>query len=572
MSSSYRILITDDNSAIHEDIESILGQNQIGNQELDDLDSELFGNSEKDSKNDMSPIVSYTIEHAYSGEEAIKKVAAANAENNPYALLFMDVRMPPGMDGIVAVQKIWEKYPNTEIIICSAYSDYSWDSIIKIYGKTDKLMFLQKPFNRIAIQQMAISMTTKWELQNELRDLIQNLDAKVEKRTRELKIALEKTKQAQKETEKAAAAAAAQKVRSEFLSVMGHELRTPLNAILGFSDLLKPHFNDGKPAEYVAAIKSSGQSLITLLNDILDISKMENGQLEIEYEAASLKQIMNGIEEMYRPVASQKQLVFSLAFDEKTPDSLMLDSRRLRQILVNLVGNAVKFTKTGSIKLTTRCIIDEKRPKSVVISISVEDTGLGIPKNHLTRIFEAFTQQTYSDARSHEGVGLGLTIAKRLVTAMKGQISVSSKEGVGSKFTITLPDVLIAKNQPSSPVEPETQPAQKPAEATNWGDRFFSAQIQPHDRKRLQMLLDKLENPIMKKWESTFETMITTDIQRFGEVIQKIGTELRIEPLQIWGEQVAGYASSFQIEEMNETMARYPELVRRFSEAIQSNN
>ena len=572
MSSSYRILITDDNSAIHEDIESILGQNQIGNQELDDLDSELFGNSEKDSKNDMSPIVSYTIEHAYSGEEAIKKVAAANAENNPYALLFMDVRMPPGMDGIVAVQKIWEKYPNTEIIICSAYSDYSWDSIIKIYGKTDKLMFLQKPFNRIAIQQMAISMTTKWELQNELRDLIQNLDAKVEKRTRELKIALEKTKQAQKETEKAAAAAAAQKVRSEFLSVMGHELRTPLNAILGFSDLLKPHLNDGKPAEYVAAIKSSGQSLITLLNDILDISKMENGQLEIEYEAASLKQIMNGIEEMYRPVASQKQLVFSLAFDEKTPDSLMLDSRRLRQILVNLVGNAVKFTKTGSIKLTARCTIDEKRPKSVAISISVEDTGLGIPKNHLTRIFEAFTQQTYSDARSHEGVGLGLTIAKRLVTAMKGQISVSSKEGVGSKFTITLPDVLIAKNQPSSPVEPETQPAQKPAEATNWGDRFFSAQIQPHDRKRLQMLLDKLENPIMKKWESTFETMITTDIQRFGEVIQKIGTELRIEPLQIWGEQVAGYASSFQIEEMNETMARYPELVRRFSEAIQSNN
>lgn len=572
MSSSYRILITDDNSAIHEDIESILGQNQIGNQELDDLSSELFGNGENDSKSDMNPIVSYTIEHAYSGEEAIKKVAAANAENNPYALLFMDVRMPPGMDGIVAVQKIWEKYPNTEIIICSAYSDYSWDNIIKIYGKTDKLMFLQKPFNRIAIQQMAISMTTKWELQNELRDLIQNLDTKVEKRTRELKIALEKTKQAQKETEKAAAAAAAQKVRSEFLSVMGHELRTPLNAILGFSDLLKPHFSNGKPAEYVAAIKSSGQSLITLLNDILDISKMENGQLEIEYEAASLKRIMNGIEEMYRPVASQKQLGFSLVFDEKTPDSLMLDSRRLRQILVNLVGNAVKFTKTGSIKLTTRCTIDEKRPKSVSISISVEDTGLGIPKDHLTRIFEAFTQQTYSDARSHEGVGLGLTIAKRLVTAMKGQISVSSKEGVGSRFTVTLPEVLIAKNQPASPVEPETQPAQKPAQTDNWGDRFFSAQIQPHDRKRLQVLLDKLENPIMKKWESTFETMITTDIQRFGEVIQKIGTELRIEPLQIWGEQVAGYASSFQIEEMNETMARYPELVRRFSEAIQSNN
>lgn len=567
MASNYRILITDDNSAIHEDIASILSHNHGKNSDLSALDKELFGS---DDANAINPdqIIQYRIDHAYSGEEAIEKVAKAQAENDPYALIFMDVRMPPGIDGIVAVQKIWEQYPNIEIIICSAYSDYNWENIIKIFGKTDKLMFLQKPFNRIAIQQMALSMVTKWEVQNELRELVDTLDAKVEKRTRELKIALEQMKKAQKEREKAAAAAAAQKARSEFLSIMGHELRTPLNAILGFADLLKPHVPAGKPVEYLNSIKTSGKALIGMVNDILDISKMEAGKIGIQHEPTDIKLLIEEISAMHRLAARQKNLSFTVEISESLPGVVIVDPRRLRQIVNSLVDNAIKFTEKGHVKIEVDGL-PAGQPGRVDLRISVSDTGIGITPKQLQRIFELFTQENSADNRNFEGLGLGLTISRRLATAMGGELQVSSSVGEGSTFTLHLRDVEVGDAvhviQQQS-IESATASTDKESEL--WGDKFIPESATHAEIKRLTRVLDKLENQIMKKWENIFDTMITSDIQRFGEAIQKIGSEFEIVPLQRWGQQVAEHAENFQIVEMSHIMAQYPQLVKQFSEVV----
>jgi signal transduction histidine kinase len=568
MASSYRILITDDNSAIHEDIASILNHHFSKNKELSALDRELFGGDDAELQHEKQQIIQYRIDHAYSGEEAIEKVAKAHAENDPYALIFMDVRMPPGIDGIVAVQKIWEQYPNIEIVICSAYSDYNWENIIKIFGKTDKLMFLQKPFNRIAIQQMALSMVTKWEVQNELRELVDTLDAKVEKRTRELKIALEQMKKAQKEREKAAAAAAAQKARSEFLSIMGHELRTPLNAILGFADLLKPHVPSGKPAEYLSSIKTSGKALIGMVNDILDISKMEAGKIGIQHEPTDIKTLIEEISAMHRLAARQKNLSFTVEVADSLPNVVIVDPRRLRQIVNSLVDNAIKFTEKGHVKVEVNAMPGEQHGQ-VDLQISVSDTGIGITPKQLQRIFELFTQENSADNRHFEGLGLGLTISRRLAAAMGGELQVHSSVGEGSTFTLRLPnievgDVVHVIQQQS--VESATAPTDRESEL--WGDKFVPERATHAEIKRLTRVLEKLENQIMKKWESIFDTMITSDIQRFGEAIQKIGSEFEIVPLQRWGQQVAEHAENFQIVEMSHIMAQYPQLVKQFSEVV----
>lgn len=168
-----RILIVDDNQAIHDDFIKILQNRPITSSvELDDLEDALFGedtgdSSARDSRNDASD---YHMDHAYQGNEAYEMVRKADQEGNPYALIFMDVRMPPGWDGVVTIDKIWQEFPHIEIVICTAFSDYSWDDIVQKLGPTDKLLFLKKPFDSIAVKQMALALTKKWNLMAHARN------------------------------------------------------------------------------------------------------------------------------------------------------------------------------------------------------------------------------------------------------------------------------------------------------------------------------------------------------------------------------------------------------------------
>ncbi|MCP5053968.1 MAG: tetratricopeptide repeat protein, partial [bacterium] len=242
----------------------------------------------------------------------------------------------------------------------------------------------------------------------------------------------------------------ANKAKSEFLANMSHELRTPLNAVIGFSELLSPMTTDPKQKSYIQSIRTAGKSLLTLINDILDLSKIESGMMGIKYAPVNPRFIFNEIEQIFHEAIRKKSLSFIVEVDDSMPETLLLDETRLRQILLNLVGNAVKFTDTGHIKLSayvkefshglTRINTDGSR---MDIVISVQDTGIGIPPEQQALIFEPFQQQSGQSIRKYGGTGLGLSISRRLTEMMKGRISLESKQGEGSTFKIMLENVAV---------------------------------------------------------------------------------------------------------------------------------
>ena len=233
------------------------------------------------------------------------------------------------------------------------------------------------------------------------------------------------------------------KEKSAFLANMSHEIRTPMNAILGFSELLEPEGLTPKQSQYVRAIRDSGASLLQLINDILDLSKIEAGRLELHPDPTDMRDSCEFLRTVFAEQALKKslQLHFELAPD--LPPALLLDRRRLRQVLVNLLGNAVKFTKRGYVK--TSVSWQRQNGGSIgTLLIDVEDTGSGIPEGKLQEIFKSFMQTDSGRDAEVSGTGLGLTIARRLTEMMKGTLTVESTEGCGSVFHLRFPEVPVS--------------------------------------------------------------------------------------------------------------------------------
>lgn len=233
----------------------------------------------------------------------------------------------------------------------------------------------------------------------------------------------------------------ANRSKSEFLANISHEIRTPLNAILGFADILKDNVELSEMhADYLDGISISGKNLLNLINDILDLSKLEAGKMNVNFEKINLKLIINELKKIFAQKTEEKDLEFVVEISPKLPKLVYLDEVRIRQILFNLVGNAVKFTEKGCITVAVEV---NKNPidQSMIISIKVKDTGIGIPEDQQEIIFQPFRQRDGQNARRYEGTGLGLTITKRLVEMMGGTISLSSIPDEGSVFTVIIPNL-----------------------------------------------------------------------------------------------------------------------------------
>ncbi len=238
------------------------------------------------------------------------------------------------------------------------------------------------------------------------------------------------------------AAEAASKAKSEFLTHISHEIRTPMNAILGLADLLDSLVKDPQQKDYLEAIQTSGKNLMALINDILDLSKVEAGKMEIRREPVCLRSLFKEIESIFSLSIQQKGLRLVTAIGAEVPDSLLLDEARLRQVILNLIGNAMKFTDVGWIKLEASKI-EAMGSDGFHLLLVVEDTGMGIQPGAEKEIFETFIQQSGQDAEIYGGTGLGLAITKSLVEMMGGTIAVSSTVGKGSVFEIRLPNVAV---------------------------------------------------------------------------------------------------------------------------------
>lgn len=253
---------------------------------------------------------------------------------------------------------------------------------------------------------------------------------------------------------------AANKAKSEFLANMSHEIRTPMNAVIGYTELLEGLVRDGKQKAYLEAIKKGGRALLTIINDILDLSKIESGKLRIEYAPVNPHRLLQDIVQIFSARVAQKDLELRTQIAGDMPDSIILDEVRLRQVVFNLIGNAIKFTHEGYIQLSAYTAPMVNDPGYVELVIVVEDTGIGIQADQQSRIFNAFEQHEGQSNRQYGGTGLGLAISKKLVEVMNGEIGLQSEVGKGTRFEVRLHHVAVV----ARPEEDHTLSlAQRPA-------------------------------------------------------------------------------------------------------------
>jgi signal transduction histidine kinase len=392
----------------------------------------------------------YEIETAESGEEALELLNELNNEGVDVPIAIVDYLMP-GMPGDEVMKQIHLKSPDTLTILLSGRADH--EEIARTINRGNLYRYIAKPWNKeqlFLIINEAIKNFAQEKLiqahQKEIEALNASLEQKVAERTNELEIRnkqlhheIAERQLIEKELRQAKEAAeAANHAKSTFLATMSHELRTPLNGILGYAQILKSDNTlTREQHKGINVIERSGEYLLTLLNDILDLAKIEAGKIELNQNDFYLTSLVESVIEMVRIRAEHKNLFFHYQpfnFSKNVPETLPMrvtgDEKGLRQIIVNLIGNAIKFTDKGGITVKVGPIDNQFR-------FQVEDTGVGIAAEQLEMIFNPFQQVGEKD-RQTQGTGLGLSISRRLVEMMGGQLNVTSQLGRGSVFWFDL--------------------------------------------------------------------------------------------------------------------------------------
>ena len=361
-----------------------------------------------------------------------------------------------------------------------------------------------------------------WQLEQEQ----QRLTALVQQHTAHLKQTMQQLQQA-KQTAEAAAQA-----KSEFLANMSHELRTPLNAVLGFAELAQQSPDPQQQIGYVAKIHASGKILLSIINDILDFSKIEAGKLELECQPFSLRRMLEQVSDMFSLQLAQKQLHFALQLDASVPDSFSGDSLRLSQILINLLGNAIKFTERGAITLN---ISASSARQHCQLHFAVTDTGIGISEQQQKRLFIAFNQGDSSVSRKFGGTGLGLTICQRLLSLMHSQLQVVSQSGQGStfSFSITLPRV---------------EPIAAPADNT---DSSKTKQAAPVSNRKILLVEDNYFNQALAQiilQKLGYQVLTATNGQAALTLLQQQHIDLVLMDIEMPG--INGYETTQQLRQL----------------------
>lgn len=354
------------------------------------------------------------------------------------------------------------------------------------------------------------------------------------------------------------------KMKSRFLANMSHEIRTPMNSVIGFTEILSKLVTDKTQASYLETIRNSSKNLLVLINDILDLSKIEAGKMIIDHGPVSLHTLFASLQDIFKPQIEAKQLALFTHIDENLPDRIRLSEVRLRQTLFNLLGNAIKFTDSGTIKL--KAAIPSTRPDGrFELMIEVSDTGVGIAEDQQERIFKAF-YQTGRERGQHQGTGLGLAITRRLVENMNGRIYVSSKPDEGSVFTLVFNDVQSADNSgqhddsardtkteqtglvmgESNTRAGETAPAQA---AWKTPDQNTDKNTGVIENEELRYL-----------WNKALSSHFMHDVESLANAILIWAEQYGIDEAKPFANELLTSCKSFDIERMTDLLNRFPEV------------
>jgi signal transduction histidine kinase len=404
----------------------------------------------------------YEVDYATSGETALNIVREAAVANEPHALAFVDMYMPQGWDGVETITRLWEVAPDLQVVLCTAFTDYSWSQVIMRLGKTDQLLILKKPFDKFEVRQLARALTEKWRLSRQLRLQLASLEDVVAARTGELERANSRLVDLNHDLVIVRdAAESANRAKTEFLANISHEIRTPMTSILGYAELLgEPECQTAERLELVGTIRRNADHLLAIIDDLLDISKLESGKLTIERAKFSPRELALKVISLLHMRAEEKNLRLAVEFQSVLPRIIESDPVRLRQILLNLVGNAIKFTEFGDVRLSLKLLADETG-RGPCVAFEVIDTGVGISPEQIENLFDCFSQADSSATRRFRGIGLGLAVSSRLARILGGDITVTSTPGAGSTFQVVVPVAPTADSPLASvrpPFEADTSP------------------------------------------------------------------------------------------------------------------
>ncbi|MEB3182269.1 MAG: response regulator [Nostocaceae cyanobacterium] len=379
----------------------------------------------------------YSIQLAESPEEALAIFADLQREQIDIPLVICDQIMPK-MRGDELLIKLHVHYPNTRKVLLTGQA--GMDAVVNAVNRANLYRYIAKPWEEKDLnltvkeaihsyfqdKQLTEQNATLQRVNQELKDLNASLEQRVAERTSEVMEANKHLLEAK------AAAEAANCAKSAFLANMSHELRTPLNAILGFTQIISYDTSvELEHRQYLDIINRSGQHLLKLINDVLEISRIEAGRTKLKETSFDLYRLLDDLQEIMRLKAREKNLVLSLELASQVPQYITTDEAKLRQVLVNLLGNAIKFTQQGRVRLRVTAI------KNYQLLFEVEDTGQGISAEEMNSLFKPFGQAEMS-IKSHEGTGLGLAISRKFVNLMGGDITVDSVVGQGSRFKFNI--------------------------------------------------------------------------------------------------------------------------------------
>ncbi|WP_404802782.1 ATP-binding protein [Marinobacter confluentis] len=351
-------------------------------------------------------------------------------------------------------------------------------------------------------------------------------------------------------------AEAASRAKSEFLANMSHEIRTPMNAVIGYSDLLSNTVKDPQQRNYLNAIRAGSRSLLMLINDILDLSRIEAGKMRLDYSAVSMRRLLSDVRHIFDLRATEQGISLEVSVDSRMPAAMRLDETRLRQVLFNLVGNAIKFTHEGGVTVRATARPQEsddtgegaERTLRSELVVTVQDTGIGIPEDQQQQVFDAFEQQEGQSSRRYGGTGLGLAISRKLVRMMGGELAVQSTPGEGSTFTVRLPDVEVT----SEAAEDDGQPQES--------DRLLAQTLSMHERGWLR---EQLDRDFGDEWQAVRESGDPEQMREFACRVIEWGQRLRSPSVTRYGEKLLADVEAFNLDAVNNALEAFPRLLGR---------